>query len=231
MGTMWFCPTLLIVSAISIYVLYVGNKYMKHPYIFTLLLMFLVVTCGEVAQKGLHLKSPYCIWQNLVISGILFEGWLFRKYLERYMPKKFIVSLLIGLGISLILVVVIRMGWNVRLQAAYVKEIPAVRLLGISWLSCIMIYAFSKIIINTTVGNVLAFLGNHSFSIMLLHFLSFKLVSLLICIYEGLNYSRISDFPIVSYDNIIWFFAYVVVGCVLPVMIVKMKNLILRKCY
>lgn len=195
----------------------------------TLLLMLLVVTCGEMAQKIMHLKSPYCIWQNMVISGILFEGWLFRKYLERYMPKNFIVSLFIGFGITLILIITVSLGWNVRLQVAYVKEIPSVRLLGISLLSCIMIYVFSKIIINTMVGNVLALLGNHSFSIMLLHFFSFKLVSLLICIYEGLNYSRISDFPIIPYDNNIWFFAYVVVGCILPVVIVKIKNLILKK--
>lgn len=229
MGAMWFCPTLFFASIFPIYVLWIGNKFKKRKNLMTIFFMVLMVGCGEIALKVFNLKSPYAIWQNMIISGILFEGWLYRKYLEKYMPSNRILLMMVGMCIAGVLLCFCKQGWLFNLQAAHVKEVPAIYLLAVTFLASIMVYIFSDVICGTKIGKIAAIIGNHSFSIMLLHFLAFKLVNLIICISEEYPLTRIADFPTIRYGNIVWLFAYLAVGCAVPIGIVKIKNLLLSK--
>lgn len=230
MGAMWFCPTLLFASIFAVYILWAGRKLKKNNSM-TILLMLLMVGIGEIALKILHLKSPYTIWQNMIISGILFEGWLFRKYIERYMPTNKFILVVVGFSIAGAFVWFLKQGWLFNLQAVHVKEVPATYLLVATFLASIMVYAIATATSGNKVGKIIATVGNHSFSIMLLHFLAFKVVSLVICISNGYPLCRIADFPIIRYDNIACLFAYVALGCALPIGIVKIKNLLLSKLW
>ena len=227
MGAMWFCPTLLFTSIFAVFTIWVANKYNKVA--LTILFMIILIGIGEIALKVFHLKSPYSIWQNMIISGVLFEGWLYRNYLEKYFPSKNVYLLIIGISIALFLGMCVQQGYLFNLQAGHVKEVPAISLLFITFLASIMVYAFSKLIGNFRIGDIVAIVGNHSFSIMLFHFFAFKLVSLLLCICSGSPFTKISDFPTMQYNSIFWFVAYIVAGCFLPICIVKIKNIILKK--
>lgn len=229
MGAMWFCPVLLFASIISVLVLAIGRKIDRENDVPIFCLMILTVFCGSFSLKVLSLKSPYCIWQNMIISGILFEGWLFRKYFERYVPSNKVIMLLLFLIMSIIIGVNVNFGTLCNLQVDNVNIVPAWALLVAALVGCIMVYSLSTLFIGTKIGHILAVIGNHSFSIMMFHFLAFKLVNLIMCLAEGYSLALISNFPTIQYGNIIWFFAYIFVGCSFPIVIVKIKNIIFKK--
>ena len=112
MGAMWFCPTLLFASVIAGLTLWAGTKFENRRICMTLLFMLLVISVAEIAMKVFHLKSPYSIWQNMVISGILFEGWLFRIFIEKYLLqiRKFILFFY-GLTVALVLYFLVNSGY------------------------------------------------------------------------------------------------------------------------
>lgn len=229
MGAMWFCPVLLFASIISVIVLAIGRKIGRENDVPIFCLMIMTVFCGSFSLKILCLKSPYCIWQNMIISGILFEGWLFRKYFERFVPSNKMIMLLLFLIMSIIIGVNVKFGTLCNLQVDNVNIVPAWALLVAAFVGCIMVYSLSALFIDTKMGHILSVIGNHSFSIMMFHFLAFKLVNLIICLVDGFPLTQISNFPTIQYGNIIWFFAYIFVGCSFPIVIVKIKNIILKK--
>ena len=231
MGAMWFCPTLLFASVIAGLTLWAGTKFENRRICMTLLFMLLVISVAEIAMKVFHLKSPYSIWQNMVISGILFEGWLFRIFIEKYLLqiRKFILFFM-GSTVALVLYFLVNSGYLFNLQVAHLKEIPAFYLLVVTFFASLMVYAFATSLKTTFIGKAIAVVGDHSFSIMMLHFLAFKLVSLLICIVKDVPLTEISSFPTIPYENIGWLFAYTFVGCALPIAAVMLKDKLLNLC-
>lgn len=231
MGAMWFCPTLLFASVIAGLTLWAGTKFPNSRMGMTLLFMLLVISLAEIAMKVFHVKSPYSIWQNMVISGILFEGWLFRNYIEKYFLQTR-NSLLCSVGIIIAFVIYAFQshGCLFNLQSAHLKEVPAFYLLVMTFFASLMVYALAALLKTTILGKVIAVVGDHSFSIMMLHFLAFKLVSLLICIVKDVPLTEISSFPTIPYENIGWLFAYTFVGCALPIAAVMLKDKLLNLC-
>ena len=77
MGAMWFCPMLLIVSILALIQkkiqFYLFKRYM-------IIQHFILFFIGSFILYILHLKSPYCILQNMIITGIFFSRYLFNKY-------------------------------------------------------------------------------------------------------------------------------------------------------
>ena len=69
----------------------------------------------------------------------------------------------------------------------------------------------ASLLCESRIGRMLAVVGDYSFSIMALHFLCFKLVNLIQCVWYGLPLERISDFPFVSVEGG-WWLAYLLVG-------------------
>lgn len=231
MGAMWFCPTLLFASTITGLILYIGSKFQIKKIFITIGFMILVISLAEIALKVFHLKSPYTIWQDMIVSGILFEGWFFRNYIEKHLIRiRGIYFLLIGIIIAISLSFLVRNGYLFNLQAAHLKEVPAFYLLIITFFASIMVYTFSFLLKSTFLGNLVAIVGNHSFSIMLLHFLAFKLVNFTICIANDIPLYEIARFPTMPYDNIGWLFIYTTVGCALPIIIVFTKDKLFNLC-
>lgn len=89
-----------------------------------------------------------------------------------------------------------------------------------------------KRVTNQMIIRLLCFVGEHSFEIMALHFLSFKLVSLLIVKQYGLPIGQIAEHPVVvEYAHNGWWPAYSVVGVVLPLVYAYCKKLGMNLCY
>jgi fucose 4-O-acetylase-like acetyltransferase len=86
---------------------------------------------------------------------------------------------------------------------------------------CGFVYALAKVFSDIQLGKIIAVIGDYSFSIMLLHFLSFKLVNYIFCEYHGLELTNIAAFPTVGYSNIAWFFMYLLAGVFVPVLLSK----------
>ena len=71
----------------------------------------------------------------------------------------------------------------------------------------------------------LGYIGDNSFIILTLHMLSFKVISLIYVFHYKLEIVRISEFPTISdIKSSFWVIAYFVVGIILPLGYVKIKN-------
>ena len=97
-----------------------------------------------------------------------------------------------------------------------------------------MIYLLSQSLSITKckLTTLIATIGEHSFSIMALHFLAFKLISFFIIISNHYDLSQMSKFPTIQTNNILWNLAYILSGVILPVIIAifysKIKRFIVK---
>jgi hypothetical protein len=69
----------------------------------------------------------------------------------------------------------------------------------------------------TVISRFLVFTGNHTFNVLTWHFLSLKIVSLLLILLYGLPIKQLSEFPVIeSYAREGWWIAYFIVGVSVP---------------
>ncbi len=72
----------------------------------------------------------------------------------------------------------------------------------------------------------LVFIGNNTLPILTWHFLSFKMVSLLIIYLYKLPVDKLAEFPvIIDYARAQWWLLYLLFGVVVPLLLVKCKHM------
>lgn len=177
-----------------------------------------MVIVASVTLYLLKLKSPYCIWQNMIMCGVFLEERIFKHLIEQRLSR---VNerqwALVAFVIGIILWVCTENNIMGRLQADCInKENPAIVML-IAFAGCLMVYGLSKILDGTLIGRMIAIVGNHSFSIMLLNYLAFKAGNLVYCLVYDLPMSEISKSATIEYKGLGWFFIFVFLGTVLPI--------------
>ena len=102
---------------------------------------------------------------------------------------------------------------------------PACVPYGLSALSgIVLMYLLSRILLRCTAGMrvqaILEYMGNHTYSILMMHALCFKLVSLLLIYVYALPHSHLADFPVIHHMAIHGYaLAYTAVGIALPLAI------------
>lgn len=162
----------------------------------------------------------------MIVSGIYYLGWLSRQY-ESKLPKKNIGSCLAtGFCFFSILIVMTMMGAWAGLQPASIAGENVVVIMIGSLSGCCFVYSISQMLSRLKIGNILAVLGDYSFSIMLLHLICFKLSSWLYCVLNGQNLYLVYSFPTIQYTSILWFFVYLLMGTIIPVIL----SIIWNKC-
>lgn len=106
-----------------------------------------------------------------------------------------------------------------RLQPGLMRNENPFAIISIALVGCIGVYCISTLQTRLRcLKSLLLIIGNHSFSIMLLHLISFKIVNYLICLIKGYDIQRISDFPCITTSNG-WWIAYTFVGVFVPIVI------------
>lgn len=148
-------------------------------------------------------------------------GWLFHQ-IEEKLPKWGIKMWMVIAGVlGLMLYILTEMGIYGRLQPANINKESVASIMLVAMTGCGFVYALAKVISDTQLGKIIAMIGDYSFSIMSLHFLSFKLVNFVFCEFHGLELTNIAAFPTVDYSNIAWFFMYLLAGVFVPVLLSK----------
>lgn len=72
----------------------------------------------------------------------------------------------------------------------------------------------------------LVYIGENTLTVLTWHFISFKIVSLIIIYFENLPIERLAEFPVINdYTSQGWFILYFVTGMVVPLMLTKLKYL------
>ena len=218
MGAMWFCPALLGVSllAFGLFCVSKGWSVKKRTTLFAL-----AVILGGAFLHVLKLKSPYCVWQYLIITGIYYMGWLFHQIKEKLPKWKVKFWAVIAVVLGLVLYAYTKMGFYGRLQPASINQESILSIMLVAMTGCAFVYAMAMVISDTQLGRIIAMIGDYSFSIMLLHFLSFKVVNFAYCGFYHLPFQQIASFPTMKYNNPLWFLFYLLAGVFIPILMSK----------
>lgn len=222
MGAMWFCPALLIVSFLSFGMMKITEKkksYTRH------LVFVVAMTIGAVCSH-LHVKSPYCLWQYLQICMIFYMGFTFRKF--EWLFKNAWIKLCSVVMAMAVLFFSTRYNFLAHLQPNNISEESAFAIMLIALVGSIGVYSISSLLAKQNIGKILAVVGDHSFSIMALHFLAFKIVILIQCLVCVQNLSNLYSFPCFTTSNY-WWIAYTFVGVSLPIMVSKYSHSFINK--
>lgn len=230
MGAMWFCPVLLFTSIIMVLTRVVICKLLNMSSICKLgrvIVPFLVFLVGYFAIQ-LHVKSPYCIWQNMVLSLVMWMGYWFRRYAKADGWDTAVHIAVAATGFILIALATSN-GFMARLQPHSVNHERAMALLLIPVMAGLSMHSLSVLLNRTCIKPALVYIGDHSFSIMALHFLAFKAVNFAQVTCYGYNIERMVDFPVIDYGGLWgWEMAYVVAGIAIPLMLAYVYNTIKR---
>lgn len=122
-------------------------------------------------------------------------GWLFHQIKDKLPKWKVKFWVIIAVVLGLVLYMLTEMGIYGRLQPANINNESVASIMLVAMTGCAFVYAMAKAFIETPMGKVLAMIGDYSFSIMLLHFLSFKVVNFAYCGLYHLPFQQIASIP------------------------------------
>ena len=95
-----------------------------------------------------------------------------------------------------------------------------------------MIFGLSDIISkHCGIAKTIEYIGNRTLSILVWHFLSFKLISLIAILYYKLPIGKLSSFPIIKElpNENLWIISYCLAGIILPILVDNIYNLTAKK--
>lgn len=92
-----------------------------------------------------------------------------------------------------------------------------------------MVYSLAMIIKDYKISRFIELAGEYSFSIMAIHFLAFKVINYLIVLTNNYEMSKISEFPTIRTESILWDLAYIFTGVTLPIIVTMLYSKI--KCF
>ena len=207
LGGYWFLHTMFFASFI-----FYGLLKIKMPIVggcITLLLSVLMYF------KGIPVINIYCGAKELLAVSCMMAGFLYKSYsIEKYVDKYsayilFLCALLVILG---------SLSWNGEMiDLKWTHTIPYF----ISAVAgSIIVMKVSKYAIEKThyISHFIANIGNKTLEILTWHFLSFKLVSLLIIACYGLPMKHLAEFPVMTpYHAQGWWVLYFITGIAVPV--------------
>ena len=205
MGGCWFLRSLLI-AAVSIDIaLYVLRKYSKAPLLLTILAAVIVLVL-RIAPDG----TP--VIRQLIpaaMGGYFFLlGMHFRKLEDKARPGALLIVLMIAsLAVCASFQPMDMSTPGVLNSLSYMIVAP----IGI-----ILVMILSKVLDKTRLNNLLGYLGDNSLTILALHFLCFKLVSLLAIKVTGLSAGMLAEFPVIPGLGGAWWVLYSIVGLLIP---------------
>lgn len=245
-GAMWFLEALIVISITFIFVDYIVTRVFPQKRIIMLTVsVFGIILINRLLNLVEVPHVPSALTQMVYwgLNGLLFFylGYLYRYFswnekLLRYKlwltPLLFMV-LLLAVGsmkkyvisvITNISVPVYRSVWE-----AFTGEITEAGLPLLLYLFYVMI-GFGGIVMVLLLSQfrgiselkALNVLGKYSLHIMCLHFFAFKSVSFIIIKVYHMPIERLAEYPVIQEVDGLWWIAYAVCGCVLPVLAVKL---------
>lgn len=224
-GALWFiCPFLLNILLFG-GIIYLNNKYkllIKYKYKLLFIECIILSVLGSIIVRK-HIILPFHMGLSLLLIIITMSGYIIKyKYNKIYLKIKgyYILPILIviyffeknNINISL-------GGYNIGNYGTFVL---------VSGIGIIFVLYLSKLMYNIKlIRHILSYIGKKSYWIMALHFLGFKIVSIIyITIYnqkiDKLNMYVIND------GKMGWIAIYILMGIFIPIIFSYVYNKILR---
>lgn len=213
LGGYWFLRSLFVGSIVGFAII----KYIKSPILGGAIMLVLTI-----ALSFLDIKMPYFyIGARESFATLFFVlGYAYKK-LDFTIHKNsyclFIGVVLVTIGASFVRSSMLDFKWS--------QVVPYV-LVATSGILATFYLSQKVVKSNNFTSRVLVYIGNNTLTILTWHFLSFKLVSLVIIQVNQLPIARLAEFPVITdYSAKGWFVLYFLIGVALPLMLSKNKYL------
>jgi fucose 4-O-acetylase-like acetyltransferase len=230
LGGFWFLPCLFFTAIIFFCFFFISNK-LRNSYALPILCVLGFILGNFMFYNKVNFPLiPYDFRLFLITTLLFFIGFLYKKY-EHLVPINSYFSLLC----LLLLVFVVMIGHykidSINSTVGYLPK-AILYLVFTPILGTYMTLYLSKIISRYRIADFFDYIGRNTITILALHFLSFKLVSLIIVHSENLNRFEIASFPVIpNHDG--WFLAYFLAGVLIPLSVrttwVKVNNAFCHK--
>ena len=207
LGGYWFLHTMFFASFI-----FYGLLKLKMPVVGGLIALLL---SAVLFFKGIPVVNIYCGAKELFAVSCMVAGYLYKsnsmdKYVDRYSVYViFVCALLLILGSVYWHGEMLDMKWT-NTVPYFISAIAG----------SILIFKLSKLSVDKTrwLSDLVSRIGNKTIEILTWHFLSFKIVSLIIIAYYGQPIEHLAEFPVMKPYHIQgWWICYFIIGVALPV--------------
>lgn len=252
-GAMWFLEALIVISIVFIFADYAATKLFPKKRIPALTIAIIgIVLVNRLLNLSVVPHVPGALTQMVYwgLNGLLFFylGYLYRlyswnerllKYKAWLVPLLFIIVILTVVSMRPRIVSVITNGSIPVYQSVSGAFVGSAERTGLPLLQYIFYAAVCLCGIVMTLlfsqfrgisgSKTLKTLGKYSLHIMCLHFLAFKCVSLIIISLYHMPVERLAEYPVVNGVDGLWWLAYTLCGCLLPVLAVKIYEALKNK--
>lgn len=218
----WFIKMLLISSVLGFIVI----KYCKGISFFFALMGLLVMSVLILEFFPGHIPIIHQLHLPFLSSFFFLTGYFFKReqVFEELRTRKTYLAIVVVL--SLILLV---SGYNFWLSSMVSLSTERCIPFCVSAIAgIILVYNISKKALEITPPNPLnyvKFLGNNTYAILMMHILSFRLMSAILILCCGLDWSRLADFPTIHFmtEKGFWI-AYLIFGTNIPLLVQFIYN-------
>jgi fucose 4-O-acetylase-like acetyltransferase len=222
LGAFWFLSCLFFTTIIYLLINIIIKHFNLNKLILTLLVIILFIF-GNL-MFSLNIGVPFIPWdfRLFCITLLLFHIGKIYKNFEQKIP----IKLFLAISALIILLFINKINY-IKIDSIYstfgLSVKPVLYLIFTPVLGSYFIFYVSKIIAETPLKYLFRYIGKNTITILALHFLSFKIVSLLQIHLYDLDYFNLSQVPVIP-DSGFWFLAYFSVGIAAPLIV----NLLLK---
>ena len=201
-GGFWFLHALFwgqIIAVLSLF--FVKNKFC--------VLLLMIVSSLLMSYFNIDIPIIYISSVTFLAASFFVIGYIFKSIkITNYILLIFFPSIILG----------IKYGADGMYISNVVYIIPYII---VATLCTLAVYKVSKSLsYNETLSKYLAYIGDNSLQVLIWHFLSFKLISLVIIKFYDLPIAYLAKFPVIQdYSVQGWWVAYSLVGLAVPLVI------------
>lgn len=216
LGGLWFLKELLYSSIFSLFIIWsstIIKIFKKHNQLYIVLsILLLIVLCSLFPY--IPIRLPAINSKTLLATAYFLFGFVVRQNQDRMLT----LSKWIPLGFFLFLCVCSRfVNYSIDTCGKFTSLAYVLGCLGSLALIHFSNLWFAK-------QSFLSFAGKHSLDILIWHFSSFKLVTLIIILYYSWDISHLSVFPCFIMDDCYWWLLYASFGILLPLFFICCVN-------
>lgn len=252
-GAMWFLEALIVISIVFIFVDYTVTKiFAKRRMIALTVAVSGIVLVNRLLNISEVPHVPGALTQMVYwgLNGLLFFylGYLYKRYSwnEKLLKHRLwlvpLLFLIVVLAVAIMKPRIVSVITNGSVPVYKSVTGAFVGNAGIAGLPLLQYIFYAVVCLSGIIMTILfsqfrgiagvkalKTLGKYTLHIMCLHLLAFKCVSLIIVLVYHMPMERLAEYPVVHDIDGLWWIAYTICGCVLPVLAVKIYETAKRK--
>lgn len=231
-GAFWFFQVLLIVLIAYAIVDYIIKKFFKFKknskriciqFLVAISCLMVGYLCHKFGNNLRGLARVFSIYPLIFIGDSIRYFQIMECFFGKTTQTKNIFRIFVITGAAVIVLLVAYPRGHISLDGNNVEN--PIFYLSVSIAGWIMLYGIALLLqkVQFKGNKIIAYISKHSVPIIALHFLSFKLINLIVVILKGQDLYMIAAFPILMTQKM-WWLAYMIIGLIFPLSIDYLLN-------